>query len=92
MRCRPRRELRGDELAGADIVLSQEGPGELREALDQLTRMDITVPLWDESGEEDGQARYRVSGFACVRITDHHLAGVDRLSVIFRKRGGRAGQ
>ncbi len=55
----------------------------VRDALDTLKAYTITVPVWQEATGEGNHLKYRVVGFAQIRITDYRLSGTDRISAIF---------
>ncbi len=46
----------------------------VRAALDALTNVAITVPVWDTAEGRGDAASYHVSGFARIRITSYDLA------------------
>ncbi|MBN1427227.1 MAG: hypothetical protein JXB07_02505 [Anaerolineae bacterium] len=52
-------------------------------ALDELKAVDISVPVWDSAGEQDGYTGYQISAFARVRLLDYHLGDENRISVQF---------
>lgn len=52
----------------------------VRDALDTLTSVDITVPVWDQTRGSGNHAEYRVSGFARVRLLDYRLPGQNRIT------------
>ena len=47
----------------------------VRTALNQLEKIDIVVPVWDRTTGQGSNARYRVVGFASVRLVDYRLPG-----------------
>jgi len=55
----------------------------VREALDALVGREILVVVWDEATGQGINAKYRVAGFAKIRITDYHLPGQDRITATF---------
>jgi len=74
----------------ADHVISvgdwvQGKPGvsnssDVRKALDVLKTSDINVPIWDQTSGNGNNTRYRVAGFAKVRIISYQLAGQNRIT------------
>lgn len=75
----------GDWVRGRPGVANASG---VRAALDQLKSQDITVPLWDLTTGNGSNARYRVVGFARVRLLDYRLPSQNRISA--RYVGGDA--
>jgi len=55
----------------------------VRDALDTLESIVITVPVWDEATGQGNNLEYHVVGFARVQITDYRLPGQDRISAIY---------
>ena len=49
----------------------------VRNALNQLTTIDITVPVWNATQLTGDSMLYRVVGFARVRITSYALNGAN---------------
>jgi hypothetical protein len=70
----------GDWITGLPGVRNAK---EVRDALDRLKSTDIVVPLWDQSQIQGSNTRYRVGGFARVRILSYQLSGPNRISVRF---------
>ena len=56
---------------------------QLRQALDNLMPMMITIPVWDQAQGQGNNVEYQVSGYAQVQISSYHLAGQDRISAIY---------
>ncbi len=52
----------------------------VRSALDVLKTTDINVPVWDQTDGNGSNARYRVTGFAKVRIISYQLPGQNRIT------------
>jgi PKD repeat protein/uncharacterized membrane protein len=55
----------------------------VRVALDALKSVDIVLPVWDVAEDHDDVIRYRVAGFAQVRLISYHLPEENRISVHF---------
>jgi PKD repeat protein len=55
----------------------------VRVALDALKSVDIVVPVWDVAEDHDDVTRYRIAGFAQVRLISYHLPEENRISVRF---------
>jgi YD repeat-containing protein len=53
----------------------------VRDALDQLKAIDITVPVWDSATGSGKSSAYRVAAFARVRLLTYDLAKEKRLTV-----------
>jgi hypothetical protein len=56
----------------------------VRDALDMLKTLTITVPVWDITIGQGNTTRYHIVGFPCLQITDYQLPGQDRISTIYR--------
>lgn len=79
--------------SGDDHVLSpgdwvRASPGavtssRVRAALEQLRAVDIVVPVWDLVRSRGDETRYRVEGFARVRILSYKLASQSRITARF---------
>ncbi len=52
----------------------------VRDALDALKQIDITVPIWNQTRGSGASAAYRVSGFARIRLLSYQLPGQNRIS------------
>ncbi|MCI0396757.1 MAG: Ig-like domain-containing protein [Chloroflexi bacterium] len=79
----------GDWVFGAPGVTNST---EVRQALDTLTTIDITVPVWDSSELSGSNTNYRVAGFAVVRLIDYQLPNQNRISVHFKGFAANCGQ
>src|SRR5581483_8226364 len=55
----------------------------VRNALDVLQNLDITVPVWDQSRGSGANAAYHIVAFAQVRLLDYRLSGQNRISARF---------
>ncbi len=69
-----------------DWVRGRPGVGNaktVRNALDALMPLTITLPVWDVADGQGANLRYHVVGFARVQITDYRLPGQNRVSAIF---------
>ena len=55
----------------------------MRNALDTLKTIDITVPVWDQASGTGNNSLYRVVNFAVVRITDYALPNQNRITATF---------
>jgi hypothetical protein len=70
----------GDWVQGkAGISNSQQ----VRQALDVIKQIDITVPVWDKATGKGNNSLYHVVGFAKVRITDYQLPKQNRITAKF---------
>ena len=67
----------GDWVQGKPGVSNSDG---VRNALDVLKTMDINAPIWDQTTGTGNNTKYRVVGFAKVRITSYLLPGQNRIS------------
>ena len=66
-----------------DWVTSKPGvsdSSQMRQALDHLETLDITVPVWDAAIKNGANSRYRVAAFAQVRLVSYSLPGQNRIS------------
>jgi hypothetical protein len=73
-------------LSAGDWVYGKPGVSNakaVRDALDALENIVITVPVWDAARGQGSHVKYHVTGFARIQITGYHLPGVDRVSAIF---------
>ena len=70
----------GDWVSGRPGVANSRG---VRDALDALKPLTITVPVWDTATGQGSNTRYHVLGFARVQITDYRLPGQNRISAIY---------
>lgn len=70
----------GDRVRGRPGVANSEA---VRDALDRLKGLDITVPVWDDARGDGSTLTYQVRAFARVRLVDYHLPGQNRISVRF---------
>jgi hypothetical protein len=55
----------------------------VRDALDVLKEIDITVPVWDQTRGQRANTAYRVAGFVRVRLLSHQLPGQNRITARF---------
>ncbi len=55
----------------------------VRDALDALKSVDITVPVWDLTRGSGDHAAYRVANFARMRLLSYQLPGQNRISARF---------
>ena len=56
---------------------------QLRQALDNLMPLIITVPVWNQAQGQGNNIEYQISSYAQVQISDYHLPGQDRISVVY---------
>jgi hypothetical protein len=70
----------GDWVQGSPGVSNSSS---VRSAMAVLKALDITVPVWDVATGNGDNLRYRISGFARVRVMDYRLPGEERISVRF---------
>lgn len=69
----------GDWVQGSPGVANSKA---VRDALDILKTITITVPVWDESEGQGNNTLYHVVDFADVQITDFRLPRQNRISAI----------
>jgi len=55
----------------------------VRDALDALKRIDITVPVWNQARGKGNNSLYRVVGFARVRLISYQLPKDNRITARF---------
>ena len=55
----------------------------VRDALTALEAVDITVPVWDLSTGQGSNAKYRICGFAGVRLISYQLPSQNRITARF---------
>src|SRR5262249_20947219 len=55
----------------------------IRDALDALKAIDITVPVWDQTRGSGEHAAYRVAAFARVRLISYLLPGANHITARF---------
>jgi RHS repeat-associated protein len=55
----------------------------VRDALDKLETVDITVPVWNQARGQGANAQYRISGFAAVRLISYQLPSQNRITAKF---------
>ncbi|MBI5385181.1 MAG: HYR domain-containing protein [Verrucomicrobia bacterium] len=67
----------GDWVQGAPGVANSSS---VRQALDTLKTIDINVPIWDQTSGKGSNTKYRVVGFAKVRILNYQLPGPNRIT------------
>ena len=56
---------------------------QVRDALDSLEEIDITVPVWDRAHGQGNNSLYRVVAFARVRLISYHLPRQNRITAQF---------
>ena len=56
---------------------------QVRDALDALEQIDITVPVWDQARGTGNNSLYRVTDFARVRLVSYQLPRQNRISARF---------
>jgi hypothetical protein len=74
------------QVSAGDWVRGKPGvsnSGTVRDALEALKSVDITVPVWDQTRGSGEHAAYRVSAFARVRLLDYHLPQQNRITAQF---------
>jgi hypothetical protein len=54
----------------------------VRDALDNLKNMIITVPVWDQAQGQGNNTLYHIVGFADVQIISYHLPSQNVISVL----------
>jgi PKD repeat protein len=75
-----------DTLSPDDWVYGKPGVSNaraVRDALDGLAGVVITVPVWDVAVDQGNNVEYHVVGFARIQITGYHLPKQNRISAIF---------
>ncbi|MFZ4663603.1 MAG: choice-of-anchor A family protein, partial [Caldilineaceae bacterium] len=70
----------GDWVQGSPGVSNASS---VRNALDTLKTIDITVPVWNQASGSGNNSLYRVVNFAVVRITDYQLPSQNRITATF---------
>ena len=70
----------GDRVSGRPGVANAKA---VRDTLERLKTLDITVPLYDQASGGGATARYRVASFAVVRLLDYRLNGENRITARF---------
>ncbi len=55
----------------------------VRDALDTLMTMDITIPVWDNVTGGGANANYQVSAFVSIRLLSYNLVKQDRITLQF---------
>ena len=55
----------------------------VRQALDELKQIDITVPVWDQAVGTGNNSLYRVTAFARVRLVSYELPKANRITARF---------
>ena len=56
---------------------------QVRDALDTLEQIDITVPVWDQARGQGNNSLYRVVAFARVRLLNYQLPRQNRITARF---------
>ena len=56
---------------------------QVRDALEDLKQIDITVPVWDQASGTGNNSLYRVSAFARVRLLSYRLPKENRITARF---------
>src|SRR5262245_33732187 len=70
----------GDWIQGKPGVANTR---KIRDALERLQAIDITVPVWNEMRGEGEHVAYRVSAFARVRVMNYDLPGQNHIIALF---------
>ncbi len=70
----------GDWVPGKPGVSNSK---QVRDALDLLKTLDITVPVWDSTTNNGSNSRYHVAAFARIRLVSYHLPSQNRISARF---------
>ena len=70
----------GDWVQGKPGVTNSK---QVRDALDALKQIDITVPVWDQARGTGNNGLYRVVAFARVRLVGYQLPRKNRISAQF---------
>jgi VCBS repeat-containing protein len=70
----------GDRVRGRPGVANSKA---LRAALDRLTTVDITVPVWDTTAGSGSTTTYHVTNFARLRLSAYQLSDTDRIAARF---------
>jgi hypothetical protein len=70
----------GDWVEGKPGVSNAAG---VRNALDMLSYVEITVPVWDVAQGSGANTSYHITGFATIRILDYDLPGQDQITAEF---------
>jgi len=70
-----------DWVFGRPGVANSKG---VRDALDALKALTITVPVWDTATGQGSNTQYHIIGFARLQITGYQLPGQDRITAIYR--------
>jgi choice-of-anchor A domain-containing protein len=70
----------GDWVQGSPGV---NNASSVRNALDTLKTIDITVPVWNQASGNGNNSLYRVETFAVIRITDYALPSQNRITATF---------
>ncbi len=74
------------QVSVGDWVQSKPGVSNsknVRDALDGLESLDITIPIWDHARGQGEHAAYHVAGFARVRLVSYQLPGQNQISARF---------
>jgi uncharacterized membrane protein len=69
-----------DWVYGRPGVANSKG---VRDALDVLKSVTITVPVWDTAAGQGSNTKYHIVGFARIQITDYRLPGQNRISATY---------
>lgn len=70
----------GDWVSAKPGVSNSKG---VRDALDALKSVDITVPVWDKTRGTGDHAAYHVANFARVRLVNYQLPGQNKITARF---------
>jgi hypothetical protein len=70
----------GDWIQGKPGVSNTK---KIRDALERLQSIDITVPVWNETRGEGESVAYRVGAFARVRLMNYDLPGQNHITARF---------
>jgi hypothetical protein len=63
----------------------------VRQALNNLKTIDITVPIWDQTQASGGNTLYHVVDVAVVRLVSYQLPNHNRITVTFKGFSGLCG-
>jgi len=70
----------GDWVQGSPGISNSR---QVRNALDALKKIDITVPVWHQARGTGNNSLYRVSAFARVRLASYQLPRQNRITARF---------
>jgi hypothetical protein len=72
--------IAGDWVSGKPGVSNSK---DVRNALDQLIGIPITVPIWDQAQGSGQNGAYHISGFAIIEIVSYQLPSQNQISAVF---------